>query len=1482
MNSVKKLLSVMLIIVLMVGLMPPIKSQAASTPTIEIIGLYAPDASGYVNNDIDNDLKDLSLVTRKTSQSITLQGKFYNFDPAQVEKFYYTVTSVKPNGEQITVVYDKNTPFITGNNSFEFRNVILNEGLNKIIIYSVNADTSSRPGWVYYYPVTTITDLKVNDEIFVDGMIVPQDPINDGTNLVITGTAPNADSVEIQVLGSSAPYSGYFNSQTGYFQFKVDSVDSTRLADIKIDSGDQQFEIIATNDTQRMTLSRTFVYNDGTPFTFENKIANMNADGTFGELKDLVTQPVIVGDTNEVYLQGNIKVDVDPVNPSNLLFTDAVIKIPNQSGSDSVTFSLDALTVTTSGNPSLSATIALDNTRSTSNYKVYNYTIKNITIDTSKQKQSIITEFNNATGQVIKPTYYFDYVNTTLPFIEEVKFADSGIALIDDTQVNELPIRLQMVPNTTSASFSDVHIYYDSTKLLPNDNNKAEYYTATAGQTVFTLSKGYTVGNGSLIVIVNGALKKLGVDYNETDNKTVTFINPLAANDQVVFIYDANSLFETYTATAGQTNFNVVSGYAVNTNSLKVYVNGSLQTNGVDYNETDNNTITFVNPLAGGEQVTLIYDTNKVVENYRATTGQTVVNLSTEYTVGNGSLNVYLNGVPQIEGTDYNEIDSKTITFVNPLTADDVVTFSYDDKFIISWLPEGTHSLTFVPVDINGNEQLIGSVTRYLTYIPMQYIIVDNIYNGQILTDYSLNTIYGRLVNVPINNQVKAYMGDTPVPFTRNTDNTFSVDISGKLVEGKNVIIFKIVDENNDIIAESNWEIFVFTTKAPQLILDIEPSIADLFVNTEEMKEGQYSTREKSVKFLGTFVEASKITVKIYRKDENGVSTEKIGTWLHPNFNDSSNFNNNKDEFYDYNVKQNLNGTASEGNFDLTVDLSTLGTTTIQVQVTNASGIISSKTYEIVREPLPYEIIYPNLRRSNVINSNFVRIEMLAEGADAVYFKKEPAKKDWIIDRTGNSVEGFVYEVRNLKPGRNKIKFSVLRGEQSVDGEIEVYYADTIFEGAQYKTKIAKRVKVFDGLVQLEFPKGTMLRRNDDSTINPYLSDQRQILFGIAEDTYGRVDKFRHPISSELEKDYDDDGNRIDNFYPSISSKAKIGKNYLAEPTGRFRPASELIWIDAGTLRENASDVDDIIYGSGKLPYDSDDIFYERYYADQIVPTARGTITLKYDANIRADAWPYLTIYHYTYNPDKNIYEWQNIGGVVDTKKQTITAPIDSFGYFRVMYMNQSFDDVVGHSWARIDLDILYSKGVMVNKFSDQFVPEENITRGEFVTLLVKVFELPLDYEGEGTFYDVFKNPSFVGNALWEYKYIETAARYGIVRGQLEGTFAPNEPISRQDAAVMIARAANLKTSSVLDEKQIGRTRSKLQKLFTDANLINLYAAPSVEAVVKAGLMNGKPNVLLEGQKKQTYRFDPTFELKRSEAARIVINVLKQQKKIPK
>ncbi|MCL6460238.1 MAG: S-layer homology domain-containing protein [Gorillibacterium sp.] len=560
----------------------------------------------------------------------------------------------------------------------------------------------------------------------------------------------------------------------------------------------------------------------------------------------------------------------------------------------------------------------------------------------------------------------------------------------------------------------------------------------------------------------------------------------------------------------------------------------------------------------------------------------------------------------------------------------------------------------------------------------------------------------------------------------------------------------------------------------------------------------------------------------------------------------------------------------------------------MEFQITNGDGVAATKTITIIREPLPYEIISPlatqNSKKEDQVNvnSNFVDIVLRAEGADSVLFGKTAAV------RSTKDTDVFTYTAEALKKGANSLKFTVTRGTAKLTGTLIVYNSDTAIVGAQYQTKLAAKMSAFGGKVELSFPKETQLMRTKPFLSNSFLTKDRQILFGIADSTDGRVDKINHPIPSDTSDSY---------ITPFYIEPILTGKNMLMEQTGRFRPASERFWIDGGVMNTTSITAiskdkqQEFLNGRGLDPYGSPvasgtwnpyEIFYNRVNAAaEVIPTLSGTLKLKYDADIRNDSWRYLTVVHFEYFTDyRGVpgYRWRNIGGVVDNNNKTISVPVSNFGYYQVMYMDKSFDDVISHPWAKNQLDTLYSKGIMNKKVSKSttFDPYDPITRGEFVTLLVKIFQLKLDFEGKGTFTDVVVNQDNLSDGLYEYKYIETAARKGIVRGTAGGAFLPGLSITREDAASMIAKAANLKLSNV-DSK----TLTSLQKSFTDANLIQTYARSAVEAVVKAKLMKGMENALAAGSK-LSYRYAPKDTFSRAEAAEVAINVMALNKMIPK
>ena len=117
-----------------------------------------------------------------------------------------------------------------------------------------------------------------------------------------------------------------------------------------------------------------------------------------------------------------------------------------------------------------------------------------------------------------------------------------------------------------------------------------------------------------------------------------------------------------------------------------------------------------------------------------------------------------------------------------------------------------------------------------------------------------------------------------------------------------------------------------------------------------------------------------------------------------------------------------------------------------------------------------------------------------------------------------------------------------------------------------------------------------------------------------------------------------------------------------------------------------------------------------------------------------------------------------------------------------VVNPGKAFDDVVFHD-NRPAIEALAARGIINGKTDTLFDPDANMTRAEFATIVVRA--LGLTAKANGVFADVPADQ-------WYAAFVGTAYTYGIVNGVSETQFNPNGTITRQEAAVMVARAAKL------------------------------------------------------------------------------------------
>lgn len=170
------------------------------------------------------------------------------------------------------------------------------------------------------------------------------------------------------------------------------------------------------------------------------------------------------------------------------------------------------------------------------------------------------------------------------------------------------------------------------------------------------------------------------VQFLDENDVQIAIYDPVVGN----FITNTPTLFdrivEKFTATEGQTVFDLVNTYSVGSNELQVTINGVFQTTPENYAETNNTRITFTSGLKAGDFVVVSNLKNSnfavLIEKQTATAGQTLFTLTSfTYTIGDNKLLVYVNGILQTTPEGYAETSTSSITFVSGLQAGDFVVF---------------------------------------------------------------------------------------------------------------------------------------------------------------------------------------------------------------------------------------------------------------------------------------------------------------------------------------------------------------------------------------------------------------------------------------------------------------------------------------------------------------------------------------------------------------------------------------------------------------------------------------------------------------------------------------------------------------------------------------------------------------------------------------------------------------------------------------
>ncbi len=177
-----------------------------------------------------------------------------------------------------------------------------------------------------------------------------------------------------------------------------------------------------------------------------------------------------------------------------------------------------------------------------------------------------------------------------------------------------------------------------------------------------------------------------------------------------------------------------------------------------------------------------------------------------------------------------------------------------------------------------------------------------------------------------------------------------------------------------------------------------------------------------------------------------------------------------------------------------------------------------------------------------------------------------------------------------------------------------------------------------------------------------------------------------------------------------------------------------------------------------------------------------------------------------------------------------------------------AFSDIENH-WAYDNILSAVNMGLFTGVSDTEFAPNNTATRAMFVTVLGRLAGVGTSKTGDNKFTDVKNNDYF-------YPYVMWAVENGVVSGLSHSKFGSSRNITREQMAVMLynfAKSQNIELSKIYSGSN-----------FKDTDKISSWAVESVDALVKAGILNGRDNG----------NFDPKGTATRAEIATMFVKFI--------
>ncbi|GAB6989854.1 S-layer homology domain-containing protein [Paenibacillus pini] len=165
---------------------------------------------------------------------------------------------------------------------------------------------------------------------------------------------------------------------------------------------------------------------------------------------------------------------------------------------------------------------------------------------------------------------------------------------------------------------------------------------------------------------------------------------------------------------------------------------------------------------------------------------------------------------------------------------------------------------------------------------------------------------------------------------------------------------------------------------------------------------------------------------------------------------------------------------------------------------------------------------------------------------------------------------------------------------------------------------------------------------------------------------------------------------------------------------------------------------------------------------------------------------------------------------------------------YAVVWNPKTFTDTIKH-WSRSDVENLASRLVIQGVGPDQFDPDRNITRAEFVSIVLRSLGIHQSSTSIVSFKDVKASD-------WFADEVNTGVSYQLIKGYDNGTFKPNGLLTRAEAMTILDRAfAIVKIDKVTQDIEA----NQLLADYKDSAALEPWAKYAAASAIKLGIVKG-------------------------------------------